>query len=140
MSTTGLKAFDTTLQLTNAWLHELAKQMGTDDRHRAYRALRAVLHALRDRLSAEEVAALGAQLPMLVRGIYYEGWHPSDKPLKGSREEFLAEIGAAFRDESDVDPESVIRAVFWLLSRHVTTGETESVKHVLPTKLRSLWP
>ena len=104
------------------------------------RALRAVLHALRDRLSAEGVAALGAQLPMLVRGIYYEGWHPSDKPLKGRREEFLAEIGAAFRDESDVDPESVIRAVLWLLSRHVTMGEIESVKHVLPTKLRSLWP
>ena len=91
---TTIKAFDTTLQLTYAWLHELAEQMGTQDRHRAYHALWAVLHALRDRLTVEEVAALGAQLPLLVRGIYYEGWHPGNKPLKTRREDFLAAIRA----------------------------------------------
>ena len=140
MSATTIKAFDTTLQLTNTWLHELSEEMGTDDRHRAYHALRAVLHALRDRLTVEEVAALGAQLPLLVRGIYYEGWHPRNKPLKTRREDFLAAIGEAFQDDPDVDPERVIQAVFWVLSRHVTTGEIESVKHLLPAKLRSLWP
>ena len=140
MSTTTIKAFDTTLQLTYVWLHELAEQMGTQDRHRAYHALWAVLHALRDRLTVEEVAALGAQLPLLVRGIYYEGWHPGNKPLKTRREDFLAAIRAAFRDDPDIDPEEVIQAVFLLLSRHVTVGEIESVKHLLPAKLRSLWP
>jgi uncharacterized protein (DUF2267 family) len=140
MSATTIKAFDTTLQLTNAWLHELSEELGTDDRHRAYHALRAVLHALRDRLSVEEVAALGAQLPLLVRGIYYEGWHPGDKPLKTRREDFLAAIREAFRDDPDVDPEGVIRAVFRVLSSHVTAGEIDSVKHLLPAKLRSLWP
>jgi len=140
MSATTIKAFDTTLQLTYAWLHELAEQMGTQDRHRAYHALWAVLHALRDRLTVEEVAALGAQLPLLVRGVYYEGWHPGNKPLKARREDFLAAIRAAFRDDPDVDPEEVIQAVFLLLSRHVTVGEIESVKHLLPAKLRSLWP
>ncbi len=140
MSATTIKAFDTTLQLTNVWLHELSEEMGTDDRHRAYHALRAVLHALRDRLTVEEVAALGAQLPLLVRGIYYEGWHPRDKPLKTGREDFLAAIREAFRDDPDVDPERIIRAVLWVLSRHVTAGEIESVKHLLPAKLRSLWP
>src|SRR5271157_2449042 len=131
MSATTIKAFDTTLQLTYAWLHELAEQMGTQDRHRAYHALWAVLHALRDRLPVAEVATLGAQLPLLVRGVYYEGWHPADKPLKGHRrEELLAEIGAAFREDRDADPERVARAVFRLLGRHVTSGEVEGVKHL----------
>jgi uncharacterized protein (DUF2267 family) len=31
-----------------------------------------VLHALRDRLTVEEASDLAAQLPMLIRGLYYE--------------------------------------------------------------------
>ncbi len=141
MSATGLKPFDTTLQLTNAWLNELMEELSWPQRERAYHALRAVLHALRDRLPVGEVAALGAQLPLLVRGIYYAGWHPADKPLKGHRrEQLLAEVGAAFREDRDVDPERVARAVFQVLERHVTTGEVEGVKHLLPAELRALWP
>ena len=141
MSATGLKPFDTTLQLTNAWLNELMEELSWPQRERAYHALRAVLHALRDRLPVGEVAALGAQLPLLVRGIYDEGWHPADKPLKGHRrEQLLAEVGAAFREDRDVDPERVARAVFQVLERHVTTGEVEGVKPLLPAELRALWP
>jgi len=76
MSQTGVAAFDSTIQTTNVWLHDIMERLGWQDRHRAYHALRAVLHALRDRLPVDQAAALGAQLPMLVRGFYYEGWHP----------------------------------------------------------------
>jgi len=48
-----------------------AETIGMDER-RAYNALRAVLHALRDRLTTEEIAQFGAQLPTFVRGVYYE--------------------------------------------------------------------
>ena len=141
MSTTGLKAFDSTLQLTHRWLNELSEGLGWADHARAYHALRVVLHALRDWLTVEEVAALGAQLPMLVRGFYYEGWSPGGKPERGrKRDDFLAEVGAAFRDDRDVDPEQVTRAVFELLARHVTAGEIAGVKHLLPSELRALWP
>lgn len=141
MSATGLKAFDSTLQLTNTWLSELMEGLDWPHRERAYHALRAVLHALRDRLPVDEVAALGAQLPLLVRGCYYEGWRPAGKPLKGGRrDELLAEIGAAFRDDREVEPEAVAQAVFRLLARHVTPGEIEGIKHHLPAELRALWP
>ncbi len=141
MSQTGLTAIDSTIQTTNIWLNEIQERLGWPDRHRAYHALAAVLHALRDRLGVEHAAALAAQLPLLVRGLYYEGWHPAGKPLKErKREEFLAHVAAAFRDDLDVDPERVARTVFRVVARHVSHGEVQSVKNTLPAELRELWP
>ena len=109
----GLRAFDSTVQTTHVWLNELRGLLGWEEPHRAYLALRAVLHALRDRLSVDEAAALGAQLPMLVRGFYYEGWHPHGKPVKErTKEAFLGHIAAAFQNDPDVKAEDVTRAVF----------------------------
>jgi uncharacterized protein (DUF2267 family) len=139
MSTTGLPAFDSTLQTTNVWLKEVGEEMGRVEGPRAYHALRAVLHALRDRLPVDVAAALGAQLPMLVRGFYYEGWHPADKPLKERHlEEFLRHIPRAGEGFTG-DPERAARAVFRVLARHVSAGEVEGVKGCLPAEIRELW-
>jgi len=140
MTQTSLAAFDSTLQTTNIWLNDALERLGWQDHHRAYHALRAVLHALRDRLPVEQAAALAAQLPMLVRGFYYEGWHPHGKPVKERhKEDFLAHVAEAFRDDPDVDPERIVSVVFRVLSKHVSGGEVESVKRSLPTEIRSLW-
>jgi uncharacterized protein (DUF2267 family) len=139
MSQTGLTEFDNAVQKTNVWLKDLMERLDWKDRHRAYFALRVVLHALRDHLTLDEVVALGAQLPMLVRGFYYEGWKPADKPLKErSQEAFLSRISEAFRDP-DIDVEQVARAVFQVLSDHLSSGEVEGVKHCLPKDIRALW-
>jgi len=140
MSQTGISAFDSTLQTTHVWLNDLRDRLAWDDRQRAYHALRVVLHALRDRLSVEQAAALGAQLPMLIRGCYYEGWHPANKPLRERRrEDFLAHIAAAFREDPGIDPEEVARGVFQVIAKHVTPGEIHHVKIALPSEIRSLW-
>jgi len=84
---------------------------------------------------------LGAQLPMLIRGFYYEGWTLTGKPVKERhKEEFLAHITQAFRNDERIDPEEVVRAVFRVLSRRITEGEISDVKHLLPAALRELWP
>jgi uncharacterized protein (DUF2267 family) len=141
MSATGLEVFDTTLHKTNAWLNDLMEVLGWQDRHRAYVALRATLHALRDRLTVEEVAQLGAQLPMLIRGFYYEGWDPSGKPLRERhREQFLTRIEQECRGDDRIGPEQIASAVFTVLAGRVTEGEIEDVKHILPTEVRHLWP
>jgi uncharacterized protein (DUF2267 family) len=140
MSQALLSQFDSTLQTTHVWLNDIEECLGWGDPQRAYHALRAVLHALRDRLPVEQVAALAAQLPMLVRGLYYEGWHPHGKPLKERHQEaFLAHIAVAFRDDPDADPEQITRAVFGVLAKHVSAGEIEGVMNCLPAELRALW-
>ena len=140
MSTRGLEIFDTTLQKTQIWLKDLAQELDWQDRHKAYLALRAVIHALRDRLTVEEAVQLGAQLPMLIRGFYYEGWTLVGKPVKERhKEEFLARVKRDFRNNEGVDPERVVRAVFKVLSQRITEGEIEDIKDILPPQLRELW-
>ena len=141
MSATGLQVFDKTVQTTNAWLKEITEATGLD-RRRAYHVLTAVLHALRDRLTVDEVAQLGAQLPILVRGLYYDRWHhPAGKPDRlRHKEEFLAAVAAELDDIGPIDPEDATRAVFTVLERHIAPGEIEDVKAMLPTHLRELWP
>jgi uncharacterized protein (DUF2267 family) len=141
MSLTTITPIESTIHTTNSWLKELMEELGWEDRQRAYHALGAVLHALRDRLTVAEVADLGAQLPMMIRGLYYEGWTPKGKPVKErKKEDFLAHIAHAFRDHGEVFPEGVAWAVFKVLQRHVSAGEIGDVLHVLPAEIRSLWP
>lgn len=139
--TTGLDVFDTTVQKTNLWLKRIMEELHWDDRQRAYDALRAALQALRDRLTIEQAAKLGAQLPMLIRGLYYEGWDPTGKPLKERRvEEFLAHIPPYFRGEPFVDSERVVRAVYKVLAENISEGELEDVRGMMPEDIRDLLP
>ncbi|HKX28648.1 MAG TPA: DUF2267 domain-containing protein [Blastocatellia bacterium] len=141
MSMTGLTVFDLTVHKTNSWLNDLMQVLDWPDKQRVYLALRAVLHALRDRLTVEEVAQLGAQLPMLIRGFYYEGWDPTLKPLRERhKEQFLTRIEREFGREDLIDSECVARAVFVLLANRISDGEIEDVKQILPAEIRSLWP
>jgi uncharacterized protein (DUF2267 family) len=140
MSVSTVPPLESTVHVTNRWLAELAEELGWSDRQRVYHALVTVLHALRDHLTVAEAADLAAQLPVLVRGLYYEGWVPSRTPVKErSRELFLAHIASEFSDP-EIYPESLVWAVLSVLQRHVTRGEISEVKSLLPAELRSLWP
>jgi uncharacterized protein (DUF2267 family) len=140
MSTTGFRGFDHTIQETNTWLHEIGERMDNPDRHMAYHALRGVLFALRDRLTVEEVFNLAAQLPMLIRGVYFEGYKVAGKPEKYHVEEFLARVAQELHKAGPANPEKATRAVFAVLDQHVTGGEIDDIYGVLPKDLRQLWP
>lgn len=131
--------FEQTLHKTHAWLSDVMAELGTDDRHKAYASVRAALHALRDRLMVEEAADLGAQLPTLLRGVYYDGWKPAGKPVRERRKkEFLRHVEEDLRDPT-IEPEAAVRAVFAVLSKHVSRGEIDDVKGSLPPEIRELW-
>jgi uncharacterized protein (DUF2267 family) len=135
--------FSESVGQAQTWLREINEEMGgwmTDDY--ALQALRASLHALRDQLTVDQSAHLSAQLPMLVRGIYYEEWVPSQTPARDRHEEvFLERVAPYFRGKDRaVDPKDVVRAVFKVLHRHVSPGESEKLYKTLPKDLRRYWP
>lgn len=141
MPSTSINVFSSTIQKSNAWVHDLMDEMQWDEPHRAYHGLRAVLHALRDRLSVNETSDLAAQLPLLIRGMYYEGWQPAHTPVRDrTPEQFFKHIFDAFPNDLSVNPEKLVRAVFMLLSSHISHGELEDVKANLPPAIRELWP
>lgn len=121
MSLTGLPALDSAIHTTNAWIKDLGELMGwEDDRNRSYQGLRAVLHALRDHLRASEAADLAAQLPLVVRGLFYEGWRPDRKPVKERKaEQFLAHVAAALPNSDGIDVERLVGGVTHL-AQHVS--------------------
>jgi uncharacterized protein (DUF2267 family) len=138
--TTSIPVFETTLHKTNEWLADLRRELHTDDRQLAYRVMRAVLHALRDRLTVEEAVQLGAQLPMLLRGVYYEGWDVST-PTNDDRQALFDRIAEEMSDQPGVpDPERWVRAVFTVLSNRIDEGEVRDVIAILPDEMADLWP
>ena len=137
MSTFDL--FNKALQKATAWIREIAEEMDTEDEQLAYHALRAVLHALRDRLIVDEAVQLAAQLPVLVRGIYFEDWDPSKTPVKvRHREDFLDLVRRHAGKYDRLDPKKAAPAVFAVLKRHVSEGEMRDVTEALPGEIREL--
>lgn len=139
MSANGLEVFDKTLETTHIWLKEIMADLGPD-KQVAWKVLSTVLHKLRDRLSINLAAHLGAQLPLLVRGVYYDQFEPSKMPSEcRSREEFVAEVAEWMSDTRPVDTVDAIRSVFKVLSRHVSQGQIDHVKQALPKPVRQMW-
>ena len=139
MSANGLEVFDKTLQTTNIWLNEIMDRIGPD-RQVAWKVLSTVLQKLRDRLPVELAAHLGAQLPLLVRGVYYDQFEPARMPAEcRTPEDFVAEVAEWLTDIRPVDPEEAIVAVFGVLNRHLSEGQVAKVRSALPKGLRLAW-
>jgi len=140
MTATGLKVFDETLHLTNAWLNELQSDLGLDSKQQAYHILRVVLHHLRDMLPVTTAVHLSAQLPMLVRGFYLENWRPgATVDRTKSRDAFLDAVAGDLMPMPNVSAAGAVNAVFYLLSQHVTEGEIRQVTECLPRPIQTLW-
>jgi len=121
------------------WINDMRAELGTEGEEPAYLALRAGLHALRDRLTVQEAAHLAAQLPLIIRGVFYEGWHPGGKRgALRSRESFLEAIEHEM-PRGRLGPEKVARALFHVMEKHVTSGQIQNVRHSLPHQIAELW-
>ena len=139
--------FDQYAQKGKAVVQELADQLGIPDQTAtAGRLLRAVLHALRNRLSVDENMQLLAQLPMALKGIYVDGWnihkpYPRIKHVNEFISEVIHEDYPTGRHDitNSKDGENAIRATFIVLENHLSAGEVKALIHVLPTELKHLW-
>lgn len=141
MPTTVEHTLQHTGQVTKEWVRDLNTQLEWADEPRAFRMLRVTLQALRDWLDVDEAAQFSAQLPLLLRGIYFEGWNPgSAEKLERSRDAFLARIEAAFQQGPMEDLEEAVCCVFKLLNDRISEGEIRDIRMRLPKSLRELWP
>lgn len=138
---TGLPVFDTTVQETNLWLKDVESRLPPCDRQEAYAALRAVLHVLRDRLPTEAVLGLSAQLPMLLRGVFLEGWRPAAGPTAiRDPKVFAGEVVEHLAPTFPCLPKDTVAAVFAVLAQQLDPGEVSKLGQYLPPRLRGLFP
>jgi len=130
--------FDKTMAKTREWLKDIETELGFNNPNDAYRALRAVLHAIRDRLPVKESTDFAAQLPMLMIGMYYSGWTPVDKPIKTrTMDEFLDRVQEQL--PKSMDPMRVTVGIIRVLETHVSWGEMKDVRRNFPEGLREIW-
>lgn len=126
--------------MTNVWLKDILDQLKWQSKDSAYQALRGTLHALRDRIQKEEAIQLAAQFPLLIKGVFYDGWTLRDKPEKFDKEEFARRVHEQFQFDPNVNPAAVIRAVLRVMYRHMGEGELRDVKSNLPKGIQEWFP
>ena len=133
-----LDVIDRTVTKTYEWLHDVEARANLNDLHRAYQVLRAVLHAVRDRVDPTVAAHVAAQLPLLVRGIFYEGWNPARTPIRMSLSEFLTRVEkeAALKDRDAA--EDAARAVMAVCWDELGQGTMDHLISVLPSEFAVL--
>lgn len=138
----SIHCLNSSFETAREWMRDLMTTLDTGDDAFAYRALKATLHELRDHLTIEEAAHFSAQLPVLFRGVFYDGWRPAGTPSKDrSVGGFLEKIGASLRECQDlVEVENVVHGVLELLNSKISHGEIKDVVGSLPKEIRQLWP
>jgi uncharacterized protein (DUF2267 family) len=128
----------------NEFLNRLAAKLGNEnDRDHAARILRSTLHVIRDHITVEESIQLLAQLPMILKGVYVDGWSSANMQVKiKTLDDFAAEIigkdgNAAWRDFSNKEEVlEDVRKVVETLAMYVSYGELEDVFSVLPKEIK----
>jgi uncharacterized protein (DUF2267 family) len=133
----GTDVFDHTVHTAHTWLADVAEMFGTKDHRFALRLVRAWLHAVRDRLTVDEAVHLGAQLPELLRGVYYDGWNPSKVPTKYGPEEFAARFAKEAKVPV-VDVPWMAARISLAMQAHFSAGQLEHALAQLPAWLCEL--
>lgn len=136
--TTQIAALDASVQKTNEWLKDLGERLDVD-RETAYKILRGYLQTVRDCLDVGEASDFAAQLPVMIRGIYYTGWNPADTPAGLDRERFVSMLRerAALAGD-DPDPQTAASAMTGVLQQQITDGAVADVFTQLRRDVRAV--
>jgi uncharacterized protein (DUF2267 family) len=139
MSMTSVDSIQRTVQKTNQWVKDLENELGIDNPSYAYRALRGYLQVLRDRLTIDEAAHLAAELPQLLRGVFYEGFDPGHQPERiRDRETFLARLAQRAQLDDLDEAARVAAAATRVLRRRIAAGEVDDALAQLPSEIREV--
>ena len=136
-----IHVFERTNHEAHEWVNDLAGRIGWGNEREVLHLLRTVLCKIRDHLPVNEMAQFSAQLPTILRGMFFEGWQPQKTPIRERHAaEFVAGIEEKFGDALDYRGEDDIVAVLKTINNHISRGEVEDARACLPQELRDLWP
>jgi uncharacterized protein (DUF2267 family) len=137
MSIRSVDSIERSVHKTNEWLADLAAEFGNEDRDYAWRMLKAYLQVLRDELVVDEAAQLAAQLPLVLRGAFYEGFDPGHQPARlRNRDEFLASVAVRAQLSDLGEAAHAAEAATRVVQKRVTAGEFDDVLAELPSEVR----
>ena len=141
MSSKKIQVFERTTHEAHEWINELSDRLEWVSERDVLRMLRSVLVSVRDHLPVNEMAQFSAQLPIMLRGMFFEGWQPKNTPVaERHAQQFIDRIAAEVGDVTEYRGAEDITAVFKLLNNRISTGEIEDVRANLPQALRDIWP
>lgn len=141
MSAQGLEVIDHTVQLTHQWINDLKDRLGWQSSRDSLWLLRVTLSQVRDHLGHDELAQLSAQMPLLVRGMFFEGWSPAHTPVhERTLEAFMEPIDAKLADVQGWRGAADVSTVFETLNAKISAGEVDDVRAGLPQPIRDIWP
>ncbi|MFT6076011.1 MAG: hypothetical protein ACJAZ1_002943 [Yoonia sp.] len=141
MTAQGLEVIDHSIHLTHEWINELSERLDWSSKRSTLRLLRITLHHIRDHLLVDELAQMSAQLPLLIRGFFFEGWVPKRTPIKErNAQDFITFITEQMGEAEEYRGRDDIKCVFDLLNNRLSRGEVEDVRATLPAPIRELWP
>lgn len=130
--------FESSVQKSLSWLKLIQEELGWEDKQKVYNATRAVLHTLRDRMAPEEAVQFAAQLPMVLKGVYFDEYKLGSKPDKEikTKEDFYS----AVQEKADLpfNSNEAVQAVTNVLRQKVSDGEIEDILGGLPQNLRAV--
>ncbi len=138
MTMTHVSSIEKSIHEFNVWIKDIKFELKCSD-HDAYTALHSTLHSLRDRLPVESVAHLGAQLPIIIKGVFYDKWSPKSTPERVDKMTFTSRVHSHFNNDPSINPENVIQTVFFVMQKHIDKNELDNVKAALPPKIENLF-
>ncbi|CAM3727905.1 DUF2267 domain-containing protein [Pontibacter korlensis] len=133
--------FENYLKDGKTWLHELCTYLGIDDEQKASRIFRAVLHAIRDRIQPGEAIHLGAQLPIIWKGIYFDGFSLHEPVRIRHEDEWLEFIRSKDSGADQADFPTLDHAyyafqdVMSFLRDHISEGQYQQIAQALHSEI-----
>jgi uncharacterized protein (DUF2267 family) len=140
---TNISSLDRAVQNAVLWLNDIQTELGWENREIVYKATKAVLQTIRDRLPVSELFHFSTNLPIVLKGMLFEGYDPSEAKKEKIKtiQEFYDRIQTHY-DPLQRDIVSGHQAAFGVINvlfNRIGEGEMRKVADNMPLKLKPLF-
>ncbi len=137
---TGLDVFDASIQKTNRFFSNVEKLLGWNEqrRNQTYKILRVILHGFRDRMTTEAVVNFSAQLPLILKGVYFESYNAANKPEKYEKNTFLSNVQKEILYDVDYSMPELVRAIVMTFTDNFSDESVNVLEKSLPNEYHDL--